>query len=334
LLPFTRAICAAERYVVVKIDNFLFINLYLPCSGTTDRHLIIEEVIMEVYAHIIAHDGCTIVLGGDFNCDLDTVDPVSVRVRNFFSDINLHRCDLIMGAKKMFTYCNDALGNRSCIDFVLMSDATKLCSYEVLETGSNLSDHQPVIVQFISNIGRDFTKSHGGFETNCKQQRYLRWDKADLAGYYGITGDLIQKLLTNFSDAVSRFNGDSDDAMMLINDMYNELKTVYHTAASSTVPVKCKNFYKFWWCQELDTLKENSIRDHNAWKEAGKPRSGPVFKAYRTSKLNYKKRIREYERQETFVYTNDLHDALLNKQGPAFWKCWRSKFEHKCKRDC
>ena len=24
---------------------------------------------------------------------------------------------------------------------------------------------------------------------------------------------------------------------------------------------------------------------------------------------------------------NDLHDALLEKQSPTFWKCWRSKFE-------
>jgi len=26
-------------------------------------------------------------------------------------------------------------------------------------------------------------------------------------------------------------------------------------------------------------------------------------------------------------YTNDLHEALLKKQGASFWKCWRSKFE-------
>ena len=26
-------------------------------------------------------------------------------------------------------------------------------------------------------------------------------------------------------------------------------------------------------------------------------------------------------------YTNDLHEALLTKDGPTFWKCWRSKFQ-------
>jgi hypothetical protein len=26
-------------------------------------------------------------------------------------------------------------------------------------------------------------------------------------------------------------------------------------------------------------------------------------------------------------YSNDLREALLNKNGPEFWKCLRSKFE-------
>ena len=34
---------------------------------------------------------------------------------------------------------------------------------------------------------------------------------------------------------------------------------------------------------------------------------------------------------ETETYTNDLHDALLRKNGTAFWKCWRFKFESKSK---
>jgi len=27
------------------------------------------------------------------------------------------------------------------------------------------------------------------------------------------------------------------------------------------------------------------------------------------------------------IYTNELHKALLHKQGVAFWKSWKSKFE-------
>jgi len=33
------------------------------------------------------------------------------------------------------------------------------------------------------------------------------------------------------------------------------------------------------------------------------------------------------EAMKTMSYTNDLHEALLRKNGTEFWKCWRSKFE-------
>ena len=31
------------------------------------------------------------------------------------------------------------------------------------------------------------------------------------------------------------------------------------------------------------------------------------------------------------MYTNELHEALLRKDGSVFWKCWRSKFESSSK---
>lgn len=49
----------------------------------------------------------------------------------------------------------------------------------------------------------------------------------------------------------------------------------------------------------------------------------------RASKLAYKRRVREFQQNETSSYTNELHEALLSKNGPTFWNCWRSKFEAK-----
>jgi len=39
--------------------------------------------------------------------------------------------------------------------------------------------------------------------------------------------------------------------------------------------------------------------------------------------LIYKKRIREGQDSQTSSYTNDLHDALLNKTGQALWQSFR-----------
>jgi len=52
----------------------------------------------------------------------------------------------------------------------------------------------------------------------------------------------------------------------------------------------------------------------------------------RTHHMQYRKCLRDNQNLATVTYTNDLHEALLKKDGPTFWKCWRSKFElaNKC----
>ena len=63
------------------------------------------------------------------------------------------------------------------------------------------------------------------------------------------------------------------------------------------------------------------------WSQWSQPRSGPVYDRYRKDKLAYRNGIRIRQRDEKLFYTNDLHEALLRKQGKVFWNCWRSKFK-------
>jgi len=75
--------------------------------------------------------------------------------------------------------------------------------------------------------------------------------------------------------------------------------------------------------------KNAAVASAKLWKDAGKPKAGPVFVKYKQDKLLYKKRICKERAKETSSFTNDLHDVLLKKSGHAFWKCWRAKFGNK-----
>jgi len=86
-------------------------------------------------------------------------------------------------------------------------------------------------------------------------------------------------------------------------------------------------FVQNWWDEELKQLKQDSIDSNKAWKVAGKPKSGPIFTKRQSCRLIYRKRLKENQRLNTEVYTNDLHDALLKKNSSVFWQCWRSKFK-------
>ena len=111
-----------------------------------------------------------------------------------------------------------------------------------------------------------------------------------------------------------------------IDHIYNDVVNALNSSANLFVPKHGKNFYKFWWSQELDVLKANAVASCRLWKNSGCPRNGAIFNEYKKCKLLYKKRVRDEQTEEKCNFTNDLNDALLAKSGQAFWRTWKAKF--------
>jgi len=63
----------------------------------------------------------------------------------------------------------------------------------------------------------------------------------------------------------------------------------------------------------MDLLKEASIESNLIWKAAGKPKHGPIFSKRQSCRFQYRKRIKENQNNKTTAYSNDLHDALMEK---------------------
>ena len=116
-----------------------------------------------------------------------------------------------------------------------------------------------------------------------------------------------------------------------IDELYSNVVSILINAENLFVPRHNKTFYKFWWNDELSILKKDLVETNIIWKAAGKPRSGLIFTNRQRSRMQYRKRLRECEQQSTLSYNNDLHEALLHKNGVAFSKCWRAKFESSSK---
>jgi hypothetical protein len=280
----------------------------------------------------LSEDVCenTVIIGGDFNTDLNLNDQASVLVKKIMTAYNLSRCDndisKLNREDSVFTYCNEAMGHYSCIDYMLLSNENKLINYRVIEPDINLSDHRPICANFIaqSHIACH-TENASDSGKNMKTVTQLRWDHADLVKYYHLTGLHVQCLMKEFDCQLISGCSKVD----LLNYVYDNLIDILRYCASLSVPERRKNFYKFWWDQELDHLKEEATKSHKLWKTTGRPRNGPCFDKYRSDKLAYKLRIRRSQQDETSEYSNDLHEALVHKEGSNFWSCWRSKFSVK-----
>jgi hypothetical protein len=168
--------------------------------------------------------------------------------------------------------------------------------------------------------------------------RQLRWDHADLLQYYHVTYQglfPVFERLNNFCSLHGMLLDDNaysiDPAIRClvvkeIDECYSQIVSVLHSACLQCIPSVPKNFFKYWWDQELQTLKEQSIAAHKDWVSHGRPRQGQFFDNNKSAKYKYKSRIKQQKHGDNNSISNSLHDALLRKDQSSFWNVWKSKF--------
>ena len=164
----------------------------------------------------------------------------------------------------------------------------------------------------------------------------LRWDHADTDAYCDFTLTLIRNVYDQLcslqNDIVSSCDNQqrTDDLAfnnynerhrkwcLSVNLLYKKLVDSLNIASSKFIPRKKRNFFKFWWDEEAETLKQNSIETHRQWNLNGKPKTGVVYYLKKKSKYHYKSYIRQNKHNETLTVSDSLHDSLLNKDPDSF----------------
>jgi hypothetical protein len=216
---------------------------------------------------------------------------------------------------------------------MLTTSAAKLINFDVLDPNINFTDHLPIICSVEITVNQTAGSTHVNVEHNSHKLIQLRWDRADLISYCQYTGEQLKPILASIDALHSNYEHSErlTSCTAEIDRIYDDIVTIMVGCANQFVPHCRKNFFKFWWDEEMDLLKEASIESNRIWKDAGKPKQGPIFVKRQSCRLQYRNRIRENQNQALSAYSNDLHDALLEKDGTTFWKVWRSKLEYKNK---
>ena len=109
------------------------------------------------------------------------------------------------------------------------------------------------------------SKSNAYYNTNVEDKTVLqlRWDHADLFTYYNMTFLHLQPVLDELFDLDSIVDTESYTKEVvdidIIDNIYDKVVDALKLSASASVPIQRKNFYKFWWSQELDCLKDRTM---------------------------------------------------------------------------
>ena len=236
----TEVISATDRYVIVAVGSVVMINVYFPCVGTNDRLSICDELVNSLLPWLNKYSSRNIVIGGDFNTDLDVTNPISDLINQFTADCDISRCDRLFDAgSKLSTYCNEALNHHSTIDFFLTSDASIIKAFDVLDLDCNFSDHRPINIICHCAVSRDIVgDSNDVDKPDGMSVSQLRWDRADLISYYAITGSLLQSVWSNLIELERCGDVTTHD----INNIYCQIVNILQSTADLAVPRYKKTF--------------------------------------------------------------------------------------------
>lgn len=326
----TKFLSSTDRVLIILVGQFMFINIYLPCHGTPDRIVIIDDILNDIYTVCEQFNDYHVIMAGDFNHQLSLDDNLSDKFRGFFANMGLLCCDEKFDCVSGYTYFNHKLSNYSFIDYVCCDKSIVMNSFDVLDTATNLSDHCPVIANFEGELSVSSQNVKQCYDVLRSKPRLYRWDHGDKESYYQQTGIKLQQIRdTLMADEKCLFENFGYSVPAAIDFYISQLVTVLIDSSHSFIPRHCSTFYKFWWNEHLSECKNNSVASHKIWCAAGKPRSGFIFNNYLSARREYRSAIRRRQKESELVYTNELHDCLVVKDNASFWKSWKSKFENK-----
>jgi len=231
---------------------------------------------------------------------------------------NLLSCDHFTGGAN--TYLNVALGQSSCIDHMFVSSTlhNSVAEVKVIESIFNHSDHKPLSLSvrtLLNKSGRNVDMK------SSTRLHYLRWDKANLSDYYGVSRVLLSEigLVQSFAQCPEGCsNGNHRHA---INSLYNDIVYALQSAEASTVPRIQHNSLKPFWNEHLDDLKQKSMFWDMVWKDAGRPKTGEVFRIKTSCSLKYKMGIKQAIYEFEHKFDDKLYEHFLSKETSQSWKC-------------
>jgi len=134
----------------------------------------------------------------------------------------------------------------------------------MVDSGLNLSDHLPLSLDIALKLNTA-SLPHTVSISNSSRFR-LRWDKADVVSYYYGTSEQLSKLC--IPDYVQRCTiGCNCEVQSTVDSVHSAIVKALLNNSDRFVPRTKSGFYKHWWNERLDELKQASIVTHNLWKK-------------------------------------------------------------------
>ena len=227
-----------------------------------------NDVLSEISSLYLQYDDYDCIVGGDFNCDFVRMDERSVVLRGWAEGLGLQCPALQPGAPRRPTYhTHDA--RPSLLDYLFMTHNMfdSLVSWNVLDDGDNLSDHNPKIATL------RWRQEYIACSTSGNSARKPMWGKASepqRQAYRVALDKYLSEINIPCGAAVCPNLRNCDKHESDFGQFLNSIISACDKATYECIPVskgKSSNRGIPGWNEYVRDKRSSSIFWHNQWKE-------------------------------------------------------------------
>ena len=290
-------------------------SVYMPINLQENMDEFIS-VLSEITSISLEYQDYNLVVAGDFNVDLHSGDERCGVLRAWARDLDVSCPAMAPDAPRRTTYTGPN-GNTSMLDYVFVNDNIyiNISNWEVMDTGDNLSDHDPKIVRF-----KQLTEYIPSSESFISKPMWHKASTVQKEQYRIKLDELLQNVTIN-NEAVSCkdincINHREDFVTMLDN-----IREACVTAALATIPhSKQQSHGTPGWNALVRQKRSDAMFWHNRWKEAGRPRDGWICEMRRRTRFRYHMAVKDAKKEKDNILKGQAAKSLCNKDSKLFWK--------------
>ena len=180
-------------------------------------------------------------------------------------------------------------------------------------------DHIPISVDMDIQLLLELSS-----ETNDCRPR-LKWDRRttdNVERYRCVTDEKLANISIPNDICCNNINCDNTLNILQVKQFYNEIVTCLIKSGEEVTPgsTKKQNVNKPGWSVHVAELYKAPKDAYKTWASNGKPRNGPIYEMYRSSRAQCKYAIRYIQSNEDRLRRESLAKALSQHNYKSFWK--------------
>ena len=333
----TPIVTVCKRVCAVKIQigghKILLFNVYMPFYNNTDSLSEYNEVLGVISSISLTEEYDDLLIGGDFNTNVNRHDPLS-NLFSSFVNVNGLYCGLNAPVNLVdHTFESKSLESvTSIIDHFIMSQGlfSSLNEYTSVHDGDNMSDHCPIVASFSIDV------KHWQVSETCTAQSKakLDWDKATsecITQYQCFMHETLSQLqFPNDFLACNDFFCKNPSHVYYINQLHTEIINATLDAGNKVIP-KCKKTWEksvIGWNEFVSHNRQDAIFWHKLWKDSGKPSTGFLKDMRNNSRYAYHYALKYVRNNKEVIQSEKLAQYLISNSNKNFWNSIKRTKQH------